>query len=249
MIRMQYALVPADKRAYMERQHALNIANGFDEVVDTTWQWLQTPEAQEFFFEQRGQLNRFFRESGIHERWDEIIETRARTGADMTQQIYEYARKLNMDTDVLHYTAQERTVMNKLCDNTYELIRNVTTDQVKGIRQSLIRDYAEGNNPRQTHLREVQLEPINGWTPEQRAVVIARTESATALNSGMLQQYASDGIQFVTLLCNSDCDECLAYAEENGQEKMVPISEALDTPCIHPNCRCVWVPCEGQMIT
>ena len=127
MIRMQYALVPADKRAYMERQHALNIANGFDEVVDTTWQWLQTPEAQEFFFEQRGQLNRFFRESGIHEKWDEIIETRARTGADMTQQIYEYARKLNMDTDVLHYTAQERTVMNKLCDNTYELIRNVTT--------------------------------------------------------------------------------------------------------------------------
>ena len=240
----RYNVVPSDRRLYMERMYARNILDGFGEVVDKTMQWLETTEAKEFFFEQRGSLSRFMKTSGIQSEWQNIIEERATHGVDITTQIYEYARQLNTTGTLPRYTEQERNIFNKVCDNTYELIRNVSDDQVRGIRQRLLRDYAEGTNPRQTSLREVQLEPINGWTPEQRAVVIARTESARAINSGALGQYLSDGIEYVTLLVSSDCDECLAYAQDpnTGEEIRTPITDVLDEPVIHPNCRCAWVP-------
>lgn len=248
MIEMNYQLPSQDKRDYLERQQALNIVNGFDDVVDATWEWLQLDSTANFFFDKQGRITRFFRESGIEDKWDSIIEERALRGVDITEEIYEYARNLNTDADI-HYTPQETAVFNKLCDNSYELIRNVGEDQIRGIRQRLVRDYANGVNPRQTSLREVQLEPINGYSPEARAVMIARTETARALNCGMLEQYRRDGIEFVTLLVSSDCDECLQYAQEDdGSEKLVPIGEALDAPCIHPNCRCAWVPATGQTV-
>ena len=249
MIPVNYQLISQDKRLFFEAQYGRNIRDAFGETVDATWQWLQTEEASNFFFQQQGRLSTFFRESGINNEWNEIIERRATRGMDISTQIYEYARKLNVDDNVLHYTPQERMTLNRLCDSSYELIKNVCNDEVRAIRQCLLRDYANGDNPRQTSLRELQLEPINGWSPEERAVVIARTETARELNTGMLQQYAMDGIEFVTLLVSSDCDECLAYAEnEDGTERMVPISEALDAPCIHPNCRCAWVPSSGQRV-
>lgn len=249
MIRFNYNMVPADKRAFLENRQTSNIMSAFDETVNATWEWLQSDEAKKFFFQQQGRLSQFMRESGINDEWDTIIERRANKGADIATEIYEYARNMNIGEDVLRYTPQERMVLNRLCDSNYELIKNVCNDEVKAIRQRLLSDYANGDNPRQTSLKEIQLEPINGWSPEQRAVVIARTETAREINTATLQQYTRDGIEFVTLLCSSDCEECLQYAEdENGNEKLVPISEAMEAPCIHPNCRCAWVPAEGQMI-
>lgn len=249
MIPLNYQLVSSDRRAYMETQYGLNITRGFDETVNATWEWLQTDEARDYFFNRQGRLSSFFNESGINQQWDEIIERRATRGVDIATEIYEYARKLNVDGNTLRYTSQERAILNRICDSSYELIKNVCSDEVRGIRQHLLNDYANGVNPRLTSLKEIQLEPINGWSPEQRAVVIARTETAREINTAMLQQYSSDGIQFVTLLVSSDCDECLQYAEdEEGNERLVPIGEALDAPCIHPNCRCAWVPSTGQTI-
>lgn len=249
MIRMNYNFVPEDRRAFMENRYVGNIMSGFDDVVNETWEWLQTDEARDFYNNQRGMLNEFFHTSGINDRWNDIIDARSRKGVDIATEIYEYARRMNLEDNIIPYTPQERIALNGLCDSTYSLIRNVGEDQVRGIRQRLLLDYANGVNPRKTSLREVQLEPINGWTPEQRAVVIARTETAREINSATLQTYMADGIQFVTLLVSSNCEECLAYAENpDGSERLVPIGEALEDPCIHPNCRCAWVPSTGQMI-
>lgn len=249
MMQYIYNLVSDDKRRYFEYQHMKNMSNGFDEVASSTIEWLESNEARDFFFNQRGRLSTFMHESGIEERWSEIIERRANTGADITTQIYEYAKKLNMEGDLVRYTSTERKIINSLADSSYELIRNVSNDQIRGIRQALVRDYANGENPRQTSIKDMILEPINGMTPSARAEMIARTETGRSMNTAMLEQYRSDGIQFVTLLTSGDCDECNAYAvEEDGSEKLVPIGEALDAPCIHPNCRCSWVPSTGQMV-
>ena len=215
------------------------MTDGFDELVTDTWHWLQTPEAREYFFEQRGRLSTFFYESGINERWGEIVHTRATRGVDITEQIYDYARKVNMTDNLVPYTDTERRALNRLCDYNYELIRNVTMDEVSAIRRSLIQDYAEGNNPRQSHLRELQLEPINGFSPEARAEMIARTESARTLNISTLETMREAGMEWVVLYgCNPDCEVCGEYMDEDNP---VHISDALDVGVPHPNCHGTWV--------
>jgi len=101
----------------------------------------------------------------------------------------------------------------------------------------MVQDYAAGTHPTETSLRQTLTEGINGWTPQQRAVVIARTETARIINDANLMQYMKDGVTMVELLVSSDCDECGSLAG-----RQVPIQEALDAPIVHPNCKCTWIP-------
>ena len=144
-----------------------------------------------------------------------------------------------MTDHLVEYTRTERAALNRLCDYNYELIRNVTNDEITAIRRSLVQDYAEGQNPRQSHLRELALEPINGFSPAKRAEMIARTESARTLNVSTLETMRADGVQYVVLYgCNPDCDECSQYMDE---EHPVRIDEALGVEVPHPNCRGTWI--------
>jgi hypothetical protein len=216
-----------------------NMSQGFDEVLNKTIEWVQSPEAEEFFITRRGKLSTFMTESGIRDDWNTIIQNRAQRGSDLTEEIYDYARRKNMTEYLTEYTPSERLAMNRLCDYNYELIVNVTQDQIAGIRRSLIQDYAEGVNPRQTSMREaleaIQLQPINGLSPEERAVMIARTESARTLNVSTLTTYQADGYTHVELYGTGQCDDCASIG-------VVTVEEALNIEVPHPNCRCAWIP-------
>ncbi len=238
MINTYRAFTTREQNMWMYRLLG-NITDGFDEAVNETVRWLESPQATDFFFKQRGQLNTFFKESGIQDRWQDIIDDRAKRGADITAEIYEYARSVNMTDHLVEYTRTERAALNRLCDYNYELIRNVTNDEITAIRRSLVQDYAEGNNPRQSHLRELALEPINGFSPAKRAEMIARTESARTLNMSTLETMRADGVQYVVLYgCNDDCDICGKYTDE---EHPVSIDDALDIGVPHPNCHGTWI--------
>lgn len=234
---MRKRRIMPDERLMLESQYAEEILLGFDRAVNETMTWLHTPQAKEFFFRQRDQINTFFRESGIEERWDKIIEDRAMRGVDVTTSIFDYARKVNMENHLVPYTDTERRALNRLCDYNYELIRNVTSDEITAIRRKLVQDYGEGTYPLRTHLKELQLEPINGFSPEARAEMIARTESARTLNVSTLETYRNDGVTMVELFgCDPDCKECAEYA------KPTPIADAMECELPHPNCTGAWVP-------
>lgn len=212
----------------------------FAESIEETIRWWQTDEARAFYQEQQGRINDFFNESGISDKWHEFAETRAKRGADITEQIYDYAKRVRSGENVPHYTRMERAGMNKLCDYNYELVRDVTQQQIKGIRDCLIQDYAEGRNSTQTvlleKLEQVQLEPIHTFSAEQRARMIARTETSRITNRATLEQMKRDGVQYVTYKCNSNCAECLKHA---GEKHAVPIDQALmEDEIFHPNCSC-----------
>lgn len=220
-----------------------NMANAFDESINATLEWLRTPQAEEYFKQRGRRLSKFMTESGIRDEWENIIERRATRGADLTEQIYDYARSRGLEDSLREYTPTETMAMNRLCDYNYELIRNVTQDQIAGIRRSLIQDYAEGRNPRRTsiknELEQIGLEPINGMSPRARAEMIARTESARALDIATLESYKADGITMVSLYGDYNggkCEECAQYSHP------IPINEALEIGVPHPNCRCVWLP-------
>ena len=230
-------IITPDEQRRWELQLQQVITGGFDEAVNLTYEWLSSEMAKDYFIEQRGMLNTFFRESGIQDEWDRIVETRAIRGADVTSQIFDYARKINMTDHLVEYTDTERRALNRLCDYNYEMIVNVTRDEISAIRRKLVQDYAEGRHPTKTGLKELQLQPINGWTPQQRAEVIARTESARTLNVSTLETLRNDGVEMVILYgCDLTCAECMEY-----NMYPVPIDEAMEIEVPHPNCTGVWV--------
>ena len=213
---------------------------GFDEITFKTWEWLKTTEAGEAFYEQSIRLAEFFNNSGINDTWNTIIEERARTGVNVTEMIYDYARQVNMEDHLIPYTDTEIRALNRLCDYNYEMIRNVTQDEVMAIRRQLVQDFANGTHPTYTSLKELQLQPINGFSPEKRAEMIARTETARTLNISTLETYRNDGVEMVTLYgCNTDCEICGEYFSPT------PIDEALEVAVPHPNCHGAWVSAEN----
>ena len=234
----QYRTINQAERLQYEALVESNILDGLAETVDEAMTWLSTPEAEAFFKKRNIRMTRFFRESGLEARWDGIIQRRAERGADIAEQIYDFARSLNLE-GVVEYNTRERAILNSICDSQYELVRNTTQGQVQGIRRAILNDVAEGINPLQTSLKQVQLEPINGMSPTQRAEMIARTETARITNTATLEQYLRDGVTMVELIGGgvNCCEECEALIG-----RKIPIQEAMDEPCIHPNCRCAWIP-------
>lgn len=213
-----------------------NILKGFDEMISATEEWLQLKSTEQYFFKQSGRLTEFMETSGIRNEWDKIIQARATKGADIIEEIYNYGRNKGLTEEIVEYTQAEHRIVNNLCDYNYELIKEVSEDQIRSIRTRLIDDFGNGVNPRNTNLKEMtELPGINGWTPEYRAELIARTETSRATNIGTLQQYKAEGARFVELVVNTDCDTCGEHAGER-----VPIDEALNEPIFHPNCKCTW---------
>lgn len=239
-----YRRILPDEQLKWEIQFQNTILAGFDEAVNITMEWLETEKARDYFFNQRGMLNTFFRDSGISDEWNRIIETRASKGVDVTKQIYDYARKVNMTNHLIPYTDTERRALNRLCDYNYNLIVNVTQDEIASIRRKLVQDYSEGRHPTKTGLKELQLQPINNWTPQQRAEVIARTESARTLNVSSLETMRNDGVEMVVLYgCDLTCDVCQEY-----NLYPIPIDEALEIEVPHPNCTGVWIEYKEEYI-
>ncbi len=222
-----------------------NILSGFNANVNATMYFLGTDEAREYFNTRAGRMYQFFKTSGINNEWDRIIDEHARTGADISTEIYKYALNLNQQKVIREYTETERITMNRIADYTYDLIQDVSREQVRGIKRQLLQDYTNGENPRRTSLLDIQIEPIHTFSPEQRAVMIARTERGRALNCGLLDAYKRDGIRFVELWVTSECEECKAAATELGS---VTIEDAKEDPLIHPNCQCTWRPAEGEVV-
>ena len=232
-----YRQLTPDERRRFEALLESNIIDGFAEMVNKTSEWLSTPAARDFFFHRREQINTFYRESGIEEQWQNIITQRALRGADIAEQIYTYARSIDAE-GIVEFNNTERAILNNICDNQYELVRNTTQYEVEGIRRSILQDVAEGVHPRQTHLREVQLQPINGLSPEQRAVLISQTETATISNTAKLMQYKADGVELVEWVGGgyvNSCDDC---AEMQGTQ--MTVDEALEMPIMHPRCGCTF---------
>ena len=238
MTTMDYNQITLDERIRLENMIQKNMQLGYDELIFESLEWLNTPAAKEYFFKRAGRLSAFFEESGINDEWERIVSNRATKGADIAAQVYEYTKKKNSVTDILEYTQTERNVLNNLCDSQYLLVRNSSEGLIQNIRTSMVQDYAAGTHPTETSLRQTLTEGINGWTPEQRAVVIARTETARIINDANLMQYMNDGVTMVEFLASGDaCDECSSL-----EGRPVPIQEALDAPIVHPNCRCTWIP-------
>lgn len=80
---------------------------------------------------------------------------------------------------------------------------------------------------------------------DERAEMIARTETAFADVSGNMASYRANGVekkQWITAGDSEVSDECMADAAQGPIPIMDPFQDGTDAPPGHPNCRCDVIP-------
>lgn len=241
-----YSLFTIPELNFLQTLYFTFFIETFKESVEMTMAWWELDATKIFFQERQERMTNFFEESGISEEWNKFVEERANKGADIVEQIYDYSREKRMGDDVIPYTEMEKRGINELCDYNYELIKDVTEQQIKDIRQCLIQDYAEGRNSADStileKLEQIQLESIHTFSAEQRARMIARTETSRITNRATLDQMRKDGVKYVTYH-RSDTRDCKICDDHCGDKNAVPIDQAIMGDSIfHPNCSCTPVP-------
>lgn len=227
---------------YQEKQYLQSISNCLDNQILTMSQWLKTDEAAELFTQNRQEINRFFRESGISQELQTLIQSNAEDSETFINQFYNIGSSLgysNLHKDLV-LTRADKEALFFLKNYNFDLVKDVNDELRYGIKETVFECILAGEGPKvcASKLQELPLTPIKSViSVKARAEMIARTESARAQTTGTLQAYCNYGVELVDVISVGDelvCDICLD-AEEHNPHK---ITDTDNLPPFHPNCRC-----------
>lgn len=225
-----------------ETEYLTSILTGIERQLQVVAEQLGSEEYAELQFLNQQQIDAFFRNSGITEKLEQLIEFNASDSQSFIEEFYRIGAELGYkDIDqVLAYTIADREALFKLTNYNFDLIKDLNTELMEGIREVIFNSVAAGDGYQTTmrKLMELPLTPINrNISVRTRAEMIARTEHARALNNGTLQAYANYGVDKVNINTAGDslvCNTCLGYEDENPHL----LQEAQGLLPAHPNCRC-----------
>ena len=163
---------------------------------------------------------------------------------DIIREVYKYGKQqglsaLNKNPDNLLWGTGDRYALQHLIDYDMGLIKNVS-DELRGhVADSVLHGIMQGEGIPEiaNRINDIPgLEPLPGTslTAKQRAMLIARTETMRAHNTGAINQYKQYGVEYVEIIPGHDaCDDCIDYAEEYNPLKL---EEAEGVLPLHPNC-------------
>lgn len=225
------------------------LINGLNNTIGVTVDWLATPEAKELYRKRQDEINAFFEDSGIEADWDTLITSNASNSEEYVNRFYQLGAAIGY-SDInrkLSYTKADKEALFHLKKYNFDLVKDVNTELVKGIKKTITEAVAEGNGAEVTsrRLRELPLQPVGNISLETRCNMIARTEHARAVCTGTLQAYSNYDVSMVNVITTGDalvCDDC-ATAEKNNPHTLL---EAQDLLPMHPNCRCTFAPVIGD---
>ncbi|HOL08029.1 MAG TPA: minor capsid protein [Methanomassiliicoccaceae archaeon] len=126
-------------------------------------------------------------------------------------------------------------VKETLYKRNLALLKGITEDMGKNIQVQLSEGILKGEGMSKLAKRLVESTGI----AEDRAKLIARTETMFAFNTAAKEEYQRYGVEKVEWVAALDermCDICGKY-----HGKIYPIDAVPDAPA-HPNCRCVKIP-------
>ena len=230
--------------------------------VDEAIKWLDTEEAQEYYFDEASYQYEVFR--ALEDEWDTILEQKYPSVEALLDEVYRRGKAKGYADmrEHIRYTDSDKEALRIVRDYNFHLIRKIDNDTRNHIKDIITSAVLEGENPRKVapKIRDTVGTRLEGstFTPKQRAVMIARTEVSRVQNTGMLQSYINEGYTEVKILTAEDsnvCYTCLSYAfefngdapvifENRGEEKIHNIIELVNGekfPPFHPNCRCTYL--------
>ena len=231
------ALTP-DEARYLEE-----IMAGLDRQLALAAEILASEEYAELMYANQRQVDAFFRNSGIRDQYDQLIEYNANSSEDLINEFYRIGAGLGFQNiaRTLAFTRADREALYNVTQYNFDLIRNLNNSLREQIREVIFDAVASGEGYQVTarKLRDLPLEPIGNISVRTRAEMIARTEHARARNTGTLQAYADYGVTQVEIITAGDsivCNYCLELEADNPYT----LQQAMSFLPAHPNCRCAY---------
>ena len=227
---MDFIKIPFCKQLSPEEiEYLQSLTNGLDRQIELVAEYLGSEEFAELSSMNQMQIDAFFRNSGIKQKLDDLIEYNARDSEDFIRQFYKIGSELGYRDigGVLAYTQADRIALYNLTTYNFDLVTNMNTELREGIREVIFNAVASGDGYQTTmqNLMELPLTPINNnISVRTRAEMIARTEHARAVNTGTLQAYVNYGVTQVEIITAKDslvCDDCID-AEKIANQLQIP---------------------------
>lgn len=216
------------------------ITDGFNKQIQFFIDWLDSDEAKRIFQDYTRYNEQAF--NNIDEYTQEIIENTKLTSDEIINKLYDtgLTNGYKEIRRTKHYNDATKYGLKFLQDYNFSLITNVNEDLKKHIKAQIFNGIVSGETMPEVaqkilHAHETSL---TGKTlsARQRAMMIARTETARAMTQGRLQSYANYGVQEVKILTAGDNSVCAICRE--AEAKIYPIEEAVNLVPFHPLCRC-----------
>lgn len=237
-----------------EEEYFESFIDGFNKQISLFIKWLESDEAKELF-RQHGEYNDIVFDS-IREDLEEILHETNLTAEQLIDRIYDLGldKGFSEIRRTKYYNDATMYGLKVLQDYNFELITTLHEDIIEHIRTQIFLGIVEGEGMPEVakRIRNATGESLTGktLTARQRAMMIARTETARAMTQGRLQSYANYGVEKIKILTAGDtnvCPICLEAAYTfNGEmhidnvagERIWKITEANNLVPFHPNCRC-----------
>jgi hypothetical protein len=184
---------------------------------------------------------------------DKLLQNNYDNVVDYTKQFYDIGKEKGFgQLQVKQFTSQADThALFNLTQNNFGLIKNISDDVSRKIRKEVWEGVSRDESVVQIakRLENVGLEPIETikgrkYTVEQRASMIARTESARCRNQGLVMSYLQYGVEYfnsVVVKTPGTCNDCLDI-EDKGPYSIKKESDKI--PPHHTRCNCHPEPAE-----
>lgn len=226
-----------EEQAYYE-----HLCQGLGRQLAQTIEWLQSPEAKEFYNERADYLDWLWSQYDIENQLDSIINYNASSCDTFMDNFYHAGASIGYQQlkRGLAYTPADEKTLNFIRLTDYGFIKKLNSDMKDSIRKTIFEDIALGNSYQKTinKVRKLPLEPVaeGKLSPDVRARMIARTERGRARGFGTLQSYANYGVEYYDLITRGPraCTICLDLEANNPY----PLSDSRAYVPIHPNCIC-----------
>lgn len=178
---------------------------------------------------------------------DKLLQGNYDNVKDYTQQFYEVGKEKGFNQlQVKQFVSQVDThALFNLTNYNFDLIKNVSSDVTRHIRKEVWEGVSRDESVVQIaeRIKLTGIEPIETntgrlFTVEQRASMIARTESMRASNQGLVNSYLQYGVKSFNskvTKTKGTCQDCLDI-EADGPYSIEKDSDKI--PPHHPHCNC-----------
>ncbi len=150
----------------------------------------------------------------------------------------EYVNSPQFAVDVRDHILKQRT---QFLREVAQISKNIDSETSNKIYWQL---YKGVENMESIRDLSVRIADVFDNCTQERALMIARTETLRSFNTATIDSYKLAGIsfaQFIVALDERTCDNCLAL-----KGLVVPVDEARGSLPLHPRCRCTWIPVIGE---
>lgn len=230
-----------------ELEFEKKIKGTVNQQIDKTIQLLQSEEYHHSLFRSSEEKKKFL--DSIKEKTEELLQAGYADIDVIVNELYEEGRKqglidIGKSTDIIWGTG-DRYALQHLLTYDMGLIQKLTDDTRKGIGNEIFKGVLNGESiPKiAKRIKDIpNFKPLEGTklTANQRAMLIARTETMRAKNTGLLNSYKQYDVEYVDVMPAVDaCDACKDFAKIHNP---IPLNEVKGFLPLHPRCRCTYAP-------